>query len=450
MFEHVTLIESPTYRRMKQLFPLLLLLLLACIEPFDFRSIDFESKLVVDASLTNEVREHVVNLSYTFPLDTNLNLAATDAQVAFIEPSGDRVPLTETSPGHYITRSDYAGIPGQSYRLSIVLPNGTEFLSDPELMLDPVPIDSVYAEYTDIPVKDLLGNDFTGVQVYVDSNSDAPDPHSFRYDYVESYQVPVPYPSVYDWTGERESFQIFERPQPLGTCYRVGYPISPLLATTRGLSENRIFQFRVRFISEYARELAYQYIIAVRQLTISNEAYTYFKQLRESNESQGTLSDEQLGTMPINIKNVDDPLDLVLGYFEVAGVTEVKKRLSRLDFLDQGIQTEEWVCQPHPLLPEGDGLDLWDPNCYSRDEFEFHVLNIEESFVISREGDTTFFTIREYDWSVLGDALNNYFCSENLRITDMSEAEDKVYIAHYLCSDCTTYGTLERPSVWDD
>lgn len=435
--------------RIKRFFPCLCLLLLACVEPFNFQSIGFDRKLVVDASLTNEAREHFVNLSYTFPLDTNLNLAGTDAEVAFIEASGERVSLRETTPGHYVTNPDYAGVPGQTYRLSIVLPDGQEFLSDPELLRDPVPIDSVYAEYTSIPVQDLNGNDFTGVQIFVDAHSDAEEPHSFRYDYVESYEVPVPYPSEFDWTGGGDNFQLVERPQPLGTCYRVGYPTSALLATTRGLIENKIFQFRVRFISEFARELAYQYIIGVRQLTISNNAYTYFQQLRESNESQGSLSDEQLGTMPSNIKNVDNPLDLVLGYFEVAGVTEVKKRMSYHDFLDEGIQTEEWICEPHPLLPDPGGLDFNDNNCYSRSETTFNVLIIEEDFIISRDGDTTFFTTRTNDWSALEFAMNSR-CSPNLRITSMSPAEDQVSVAHFLCSDCTTYGQLERPAVWDD
>lgn len=442
-------INPLSYNRINRFLPCLILLVCACIEPFDFRSIGFDSKLVVDASLTNEAKEHVVKLSYTFPLDTNLNLAASNAAVAFIEASGNRVPLRETSPGHYVTNSDYAGIPGQSYQLSIVLPDGKEFLSDSEVMRDPVPIDSVFAEYTSIPVKDLKGNDFTGVQIFVNANSDADEPHSFRYDYVESYEVPVPFPSAYDWSGSGEDFQLVERPQPLGTCYRVGFPSSPLLATTRGLIENRVFQFRVRFISEYARELAYQYIIAVRQLTISNDAYTYFKQLRESNESQGSLSDEQLGTMPSNIKNVNDSLDLVLGYFEVAGVTEVKKRLSYHEFLDEGIQTEEWICEPHPLLPDPGAFDFNDNNCFSRGEATFNILIIEEDFIISRDGDTTFFTTRTYDWSALDFAMNSR-CSSNLRITSMSPAEDQVSIAHYLCSDCTTYGTLERPPVWED
>lgn len=428
---------------------LLMIVLLSCIEPYEFSAIDFERKLVVDATLTNETKEHLVHLSYTFPLDTSLDVAVTGAVVNFIEPSGNRVALREKSAGHYYTDPDYSGVPGQSYQLSIVLADGEEYLSNSELLRDPVPIDSVYARYTSIPVMNELGEDLTGVQLFVDSHSDAAERHSFRYDYEESYQVPVPFPSQLDFHGTGDDFEVFPREQPLGTCYRTGHPTTQLLATTRGLSENRIFEYRVRFISEFSQLLAYDYIISVKQHSVSNEAYAFYKELRTSNESNGSLSDKQLGTVPSNVINVNNPLNFALGYFEVAGVSEYRKRLSYRDFLKEGIQTEEWICMPHPLIPDPGGLDRFNSNCYTLEEMEFKVLFVTDTFQVSKAGDTTFFTLREYRWGEVDDLLNNYPCSPNLRITRMSPAQDKAYLALYLCSDCTTYGSLERPAIWD-
>lgn len=427
---------------------LLILLVLAafgsCITPFDFDSIGLQRSLVIDASLTNETRAHFVNLSYTFEIDTTRIDPAEQATVAFIDDSGVRTVLLERSPGMYTTDSSFTGVPGRTYELEVILPDGSEYRSTPELLPEPVPIDSIYGRYLTIPTDDN-DTDQTGVQVFLDAHADESEPKNFRYTYRESFETPVPFPSLYDWSGSGPTFQIFEREQPLGTCYRKGESTTTIVGTTKGLSENRISALPIRFINESGRELAYRYIIEVSQYTISNEAHTFYRYLQESNEGAGSLSDRQLGTINGNISDVNDALTPVLGYFEVAGVSKSKRILSYHEFLDEGIRTEEWICLP---LESGQDLGL---GCTYIGPEAFQVKFSEEQVIINpRTGDTTRMVVEFFDYSSIDGRVNSPQCGASERIVGFSDTGGQLSLAHELCGDCTLYGLLERPAVWDD
>ena len=436
--------------RRSLLILLSLMLFGSCISPYDFETIGYERSLVIDASLTNETTAHPVRLSYTFAIDTSRNDPAERATVAFVDGSGNRTLLPEKSPGLYLTDSSFAGIPGMTYTLEISLPDGSEFRSSPEVMPIPVPIDSIYGRYLTLPTETDNTN-MTGVQIFLDAHSNAATPQNFRYTYRESFETPVPYPSRYDWTGSGASFRIFARDTPLGPCYRKGASSTTMVATTRGLSDNRILEFPIRFINQSGQELAYRYIIEVSQYTISNEAHEFFRYLKESNEGSGSLSDRQLGSINGNIYDINDPTIPVLGYFEVAGVAKTKRIFSRHQFAEDGITTEEWIC----LTPDaGQEFGL---GCEYFDQRAYQIRFRDEKLVIDvRTGDTTLVEDVYYDFSGLNAVLNDsstatrQACGYTNRIVDIPAPGDYAILAHEACSDCTLYGTLTKPDIWND
>ena len=427
---------------------LLILLVLAafgsCITPYEFESIGFKRSLVIDASLTTETKAHFVNLSYTFEIDTSRNEPVERATVAFIDDAGNRTILPERSPGYYSTDPGFTGIPGRTYTLEVTLPDGSEYRSTPELMPEPVSIDSIYGQYITIPTDDN-STDQTGVQVFLDAHSTDDEPKNFRYSFRESFETPVPYPSQYDWVGTGAGFRLIEREQPLGTCYRKAESTTTLVGTTKGLSENRIASFPIRFINESGLELAYSYIIEVSQFTISGNAHAFYRYLQESNEGAGSLSDRQLGSINGNIANVSDPLTPVLGYFEVAGVATTKRTFSYHQFLDEGIRTEEWIC-----LPLEDGQDLGLGCTYIGPEAWPVRFTQEEIIINPRTGDTIRNLVTFFNFGAIDALVNNPQCGESERIVGFSDTGEEILMAHELCGDCTLYGSLDRPSVWDD
>jgi hypothetical protein len=310
-----------------------------------------------------------------------------------------------------------------------------------------MPIDSIYGRYMELPSTENETFE-KGLQIFVDSHSDGNDPFSIRYEYVESYETPVPFPSKYDWSGTRKTFKVWERPLPLGTCYRNFNTTTTVLGTTHGLSENRIAEFPIRFIEEHEPHFAYNYIINVKQYSISSEAYAFYNTLKESNESSGSLFDKQKGTVFGNISAVESTDQPILGYFEVAGVDEKKRTFSHREFLEQGMLTEDWICPTDNTLR------------YTR---SYKVLFTKYDTIVSRDRlDTTFVEEEYYNWLGIDTILNGYFNPMGMfiyweaRILEIPFPGDSVYpkgmaiLADKLCSDCTLYGNVIKPAVWDD
>jgi hypothetical protein len=70
------------------------------------------------------------------------------------------------------------------------------------------------------------------------------------------------------------------------------------------------------------------YYLTVLQQTLSPAAYNYWDQLRENANPGGGLFDPTPGTVSGNIQNLDDPEELVLGFF-YATQTDTLRRLIR-------------------------------------------------------------------------------------------------------------------------
>lgn len=424
------------------------LALLSCITPYEFESLGFKRTLVIDASLTTEATAHFVQLSYTYEIDTFKVEPASNASVAFIDGTGRSTPLKEVTPGYYLTDAAFFGIPGETYTLEVILADGSEYRSIEETMPVPAVIDSIYGRYITLPT-DRDDTDMTGVQIFLDAHAEDAESRNFRYTYQDSYQVPVPFPSQYDWAGTGIDFQIFERPQPLGTCYRKSESTETMVATTRSLRENKVLEYPIKFINGSSDDLAYEYIIAVKQYTISDEAYTFFRYLKESNEGAGSLSDRQLGSIRGNIFEVGNPSNLVLGYFEVAGVSNVKRRFNYQQFSSEGINTKPFICLP---LEEGQDLGL---DCIFKDQRMIPIVEVVQELMINpRTGDTTIVEETMLNYNQLDAELNSIgvpshlACGYTYRIVDVNETT--AFLAHESCSDCTLYGLLEQPSVWED
>lgn len=408
----------------------------ACVVPYDFEVISEPNALVIDATLTNEVKAHLVKLSFAENLDSTSFRSVSGASVSFIQ-AGESIRLIEMEGGIYRTDSSFFGVPGQSYQLEVVLSNGQQFRSEEVTMPRPVEIDSVYGRYINIP-NDRNERFQNGVQLFLDARSNDTKHHNFRYEFQESYAVDVPFPSKYDFQGTGINFEILERERPLDRCYRKRQQSRTIIATTRNQTENSILELPLRFVNGSLPDLAYDFRFGVRQYAITDDAYQYFRQLRDINESSGSLSDRQLGILQGNIASVGDTDMTVLGYFEVAGASEVRRTFNYREFEKDGILTEEWVCQ-------GSGGF----GCRFFTEVPVQILFPTETFRII-DGDTIFLTNYILDYSLLDEVMNNPICGVEYRITDIPEVGLNAYYAHMWCSDCTELGLYDRPEVWDE
>lgn len=310
-----------------------MLAFIGCVEPYDFGVTETVEVMVIDAQLTNEQKAHRVELSLSRAIDSESPSKVAGAEVRFIEDGNTEINLIETEAGVYETASTISGKSGSSYVLSITLANGTTYQSTPQVLAAPVAIDSVYGKYLELPSEEN-GEVLKGMQFFIDTHDETSEVSYFRYEYLEDFEIKVPYPSGIEWYPSTQTYG--PRVEDIGTCYGNGQNQSLIIASTSGLSENRLSEFPIQMVSVDDPQLEHRYALTVRQYMLSASAYQYYKNLQENNESSGSFFDKQKGTIAGNIFNQNNPAEPVLGFFEVAGVSSVTDFFISSDFRNQG------------------------------------------------------------------------------------------------------------------
>ncbi|MFY0686340.1 MAG: DUF4249 domain-containing protein [Cyclobacteriaceae bacterium] len=387
---------------------LIVMLLSACIEPYEFEAADYDEVLVVDGLLTDEDKFHYVTLSKTFPLDGSASKFVTNANVSVESEGGERYDYFHTGNGVYQPSASFAGRIGERYRVLIDIEDKNYVSIFNELIASPE-IDSIYAKYESV-FGDGVDENSYGLQFYVDAHDPTGKAQYFRYQYEETYVLRAPYPADYVWLGGNE---YAPRPfdEQVSTCYLTDTSTQVLYTTSNGNVEQRVAEFPLRFIAETGKEMRQKYTMNLFQYAIDQNAFSYFKNLKSNNESKGSLFDQQPGAVPGNIVGPNN--ELVLGYFTVAGVSTKR----------------DWFL-PSDFTPEGFRLQSNDRNC--TDEM-----------------------VQIIDFDTLG-----YFMSSGEAIYDIfnvvptfppppPDVTPGIYVSIKTCTRCTHLATNMKPEFWE-
>ncbi len=313
----------------KYIVLMLSLVMVTCVEPYDFDALKYEKVLVIDGAISDLDEEYEVEITYTYPLGSELEPQhVTDAEVWVENSSGNRFDYTLATDQKYISPAGMTGVVGESYQLYVKMPDGTLYQSEPQLLKAAPAIDTIYGQYAELPSEDGTVN-VGGIQFFIDSESITGNTHHFRYEWEEAFKIITPYPARYELT---EDSSIVRMDTSLGICYKEGFSNSLIYGTTEGVTSDKMLEFPIRFLSEEQQQLRVRYTILVRQYAISEAAYLFYKRLEENNQSGGSLFDQQTGSVFGNMYSSTDGDQAVLGFFEVSGVSERRQFFNYSDF----------------------------------------------------------------------------------------------------------------------
>ena len=144
-----------------------LLLLNSCVEQIDPERFAFEDLLVVESLITDQFVHQEVFLSRTFAINQDSGYAENGARVWLEDQDGVRIDFYEASDGRYQSVRPYGPTVGGSLVLYIETTSGRQYASEEVEVLNTLPIDSLYAEFTPEPV---FRNTFAGrFNFYIDA-----------------------------------------------------------------------------------------------------------------------------------------------------------------------------------------------------------------------------------------------------------------------------------------
>jgi hypothetical protein len=292
--------------------------LVSCVEEIGFENESFESALVIDATITNEDKQHEVLLSRTYQFEDREPHPESNATVT-ISGNGAIYEFEEDEVGRYVSKSTFSAVPNVDYQLQINTNNGRSYASSPTQLTSTTQIDALYAE------RETNDDDVNGMSIYVDSYDPTGNSKYYRYEYEETFKIIAP-----EWRNidlivlEEDPFCIVgevDRPDEQEVCYRTETSAALNLASTEGLSEDRLFRHLARFVRSDDYKISHRYSILVKQFVQTEEAHNYYKTLLKFSEEGSLFSQVQPGFVVGNIISENSADEIVIGIFEVSSVT---------------------------------------------------------------------------------------------------------------------------------
>ncbi|MGD1946928.1 MAG: DUF4249 domain-containing protein [Croceivirga sp.] len=294
------------------------------VEPITESNLTVDNILVVDATLTDELKNHEVQLTRIFPLQTDDAIFETGAQVQIVDDQGTFYPFEEVETGNYRSQSVFAAESGKSYTLEITLANGKRYVSQEVAVPDVVPIGDMRAER----ITNDLGEE--GVAILLDNTTDGQEPTYFRYEYEETYKIVAP-----NWDPFRLRVVRYEPcfPDPFvvdiipwederKTCFGSSKSQRLIQASSADLVGTDIDNFQLHFISRNNYIISHRYSMNVTQYTQTADAYSFYERLGSFSSSDNLFSQVQPGFLEGNIALESNAEEQALGFFEVASVSQ--------------------------------------------------------------------------------------------------------------------------------
>lgn len=295
---------------------LILVFLKSCIEPFEPELNNYDDVLIIDGIVTNQDEDYSIKITRSYAYDENSDEKLSGAVVKVLDDSGNEYGFYEKEPGVYIkTNSDFIGIPGRKYKVWIQS-GGEIYESEPQLMHQPVPIDSVYYA----PDTRVSGDDdgkTDGIEVFVDVLHPADDVKYYAWEYDETWQFTAPYVSA-------------NRPG-VSLCYKTARSGSFILGNTVSFQNRMLKNHPVYFISDNSNRLIRRYSTLLKQYTLSEESYLFLSNLQKNNETTGSLFDPTPLMIQGNISCSSNPDVPVMGFFQVSAVSTKRLFVDRDD-----------------------------------------------------------------------------------------------------------------------
>ena len=351
-------------------YGIVIVLPLACIDLDNSVLRSTTDILVVEGTITNLPEPQLIKLNraradrLTGQFST---VPVTKATLEVVVDSARIIAAHETVDGSYQLPGDFKGQVGHAYQLRFTLTDGTAYSSTQQVMSAVAPIDKVSARFNPTSLSAQQLNGYTAAHdLFIDSQDPADQHNYYRWEWKlweRQYWchscrqgVYAPYkvlPNVYK---DRDYFvtgnELYEdcfspRPGKAGeeapevpnedwiydyqcrtACWRIVYGYDILVFDDKFSNGGLISQQKVAQIPFYDYGAG---LVDIRQLSLTADAYRYYKLFQEQTQHTGGLADAPPTALGGNVHQIGHNQGNVVGYFSASAVSLVHYWLDRKD-----------------------------------------------------------------------------------------------------------------------
>ena len=309
---------------MKRVFYLLLFLPLACIDPYEVNVAEGPQLLTVEGVLTTGEGPHEIRLTRGATYGSvfeGLVRPVRDATVVIRDNFGNVTFLSEDveDRGTYLTPDGFKAVVGRSYTLQIELIEGAVYNSLPERVNSVPQIENLDFSVLRIPVEGEL-NDRSGVQIVADVADPADQDNFYYWRTGESTFILKTRPDLFTIRPPDADDRDPDPKDCCEFCFQTEFYSNAGIYIANDASFNGLnTQLPVGFIEDDGIRFIETYRTEIRQISVSPEAYRFLRLVKQQSEISGSVFDPPPANIRGNIISLDNPDEVVLGYFMAGG-----------------------------------------------------------------------------------------------------------------------------------
>lgn len=303
-----------------RLIYILLLLPIACIDPYKVDIPEGQQLLTVEGLIHTGPGPHAITLTRSATYGSvfeGLVRPVTGATVVVRDDLGEITFLTEglETRGSYFTPSSFSAAVGRSYSLQIQTAEGKVYTSLPERVESVPQIQNIELKTVTIPVEGET-NPRSGVQLISEINDPA-DQNNFYFWRLS--------PIVHILEARPDLFVNRETRAPApkdccSICYRTEVTGNQSLFIAQDDNFNGLTtRIPAAFIEDNGLRFVDRLRVDLKQYSLSPEAYRFLRLVKQQAEISGSIFDPPPATIRGNMISLENPDEVVLGYFIAAG-----------------------------------------------------------------------------------------------------------------------------------
>ena len=299
------------------IYLVILVLLAACIKPYEPELKDESiQKYVVQGMISSVEGFQEINVSLTSSVSQPHYIGLNGCQVEILDDQNNRFTLDDYGDGSYKLwiGQEYL-LPGRSYKTRITTPDGDIIESGYEKMPLGPEVDDIYYE---IEQKATNNPDiwYTGIQLYTNLKSQEGDSRFYSWKLTETWEYHAAHPKEFYYNGQINQISPPDYSQKY--CW-ITLDVGQIFTLSlQNMAGNTYHRFPLSFVRNNTTRLAILYSLWIQQMALTEDAYTYWDQLRQNSQQDGGLYASQPLAIKGNLINTKYPEKQVLGYFQAS------------------------------------------------------------------------------------------------------------------------------------
>ena len=340
---------------------------IGCIDPIRPEYEFINDLIFIDAIASTNADASFVKLNKSIvEKGRNNNVFIEGANVSFVNSVTNEVVNLNQDEEVYLPPANFAVAKGETWELSITLPNGKKYISLPETVLAPTEITNIKATYNpELVYRELSKKYVPGHYISVNFN-DPPNEENFYYWNFRSFEKIVKCKTCEGGifrNGICESNPVNSNAKNYydyicdPTCWQIRHNENVNIFSDEFSNGLTIDNLPIANILLYTKE---NILVEIQQFSLSASAYKYYKILKNIIDNNGSFNAPPPAAFIGNVFNPDDEEEYVLGRFTAAASETYTIFINREGISEQPIEDKrplqlescDEVCLPTECILE--------------------------------------------------------------------------------------------------